>query len=65
MKVFTAETKKQQAQKLSAEENSVVSRHNLIEQEAYMLGQARAEEGGDALGDWLLAEKRVDKRQAH
>ncbi|WP_196159307.1 hypothetical protein [Reinekea sp. G2M2-21] len=64
MKVFTAETKKQQAQKLPAEENSVVSRHRLIEQEAYMLGQSRAEGVGDALDDWLLAEKRVDKRLA-
>jgi Protein of unknown function (DUF2934) len=35
-------------------------RINLIEKEAYLVASARGFGEGDALSDWLVAEKRID-----
>lgn len=35
-------------------------RVNLIEKEAYLVASARGFSDGDALSDWLIAEKRID-----
>ncbi|MFT5084530.1 MAG: hypothetical protein ACI9Y1_002585 [Lentisphaeria bacterium] len=39
-------------------------RKSIIQKEAYHAAYARGFEAGDALGDWLAAEKRVDIKLA-
>lgn len=58
IKVESRESPKQV--QLSKQEYSEKERHTMIEKAAYYGACARGFDKGDALGDWLVAEQRIE-----